>query len=278
MRGDPRVDIERHRSRDEFHDATDSSFDRPSGATARLRLRQSDGVREVPSARLQPSVRHLHRDEDVPDFVPQVRSCGDEPALQRCRQWFGACSPVRCRSSDTDLNPHERRETAGQDGGGAVGVQLAVSCTEGAGSGPGDVRRLVWDGDGRLASPFLAAIGVRVERVGRPAISGTGARVSSRTRPGPRRPSRGPAPPEVPRYRTFRQCRSGALSSPAGPERRRSARYTRRRRSAAATHLAPNRGRACAHGSKHRATWTGPTGFTGVIEPAFGGRPPRCAW
>ena len=52
----------------------------------------------------------------------QVRSCGDEPALERGRRWFGACSPVRCRSSDTstrcspcsehvdnfetDLNPH----------------------------------------------------------------------------------------------------------------------------------------------------------------------------
>ena len=75
--------------------------DRPSGATARLRLRQSDGVREAPSARLQPSVCHLHRNEDVPDFVPQVRSCDDEPALERGGGGFGACSPVWCRSSDT---------------------------------------------------------------------------------------------------------------------------------------------------------------------------------
>ena len=123
-----------------------------------------------------------------------------------------------------------------------MGVQLAVRCTGGRGQRAWRLRRLVWDGDGRLASPFLAAIGVRVDRVGRPPISGTGARVSSRTRPGSRRPSRGPAPPEVPRYRAFRQCCSGALSSPAGPERRRSARYTRRRRSAAVTHLAPSRG------------------------------------
>ena len=28
--------------------------------------------------------------EDVPDFVPEVRSCGDEPALERGRRWFGA--------------------------------------------------------------------------------------------------------------------------------------------------------------------------------------------
>ena len=29
---------------------------------------------------------HLHRSEDVPNFVPQVRSCGDEPALKCARE------------------------------------------------------------------------------------------------------------------------------------------------------------------------------------------------
>ena len=42
-----------------------------SVARARLQFRQRDGVREVPSARLEPSVCHLHRNEDIPDFVPQ---------------------------------------------------------------------------------------------------------------------------------------------------------------------------------------------------------------
>ena len=82
-------------------------------------------------------------DEDVPDFVPQVRSCGDEPALKRGRGGFGACSPVWCRSSDTDLNPHERHEAAGQDGGAAVGVQLAVSCSEDEGCGLAASERLL---------------------------------------------------------------------------------------------------------------------------------------
>ena len=36
------------------------------------------------------------------------------------------------RPSDTDLNPHERCETAGQDGGAAVGVQVAVMGTRNA--------------------------------------------------------------------------------------------------------------------------------------------------
>ena len=53
--------------------------------------------------------------EAVPDFVPEVHSCGDEPALERGGE-CSAGSPRRCRSSDTDLNPHERYETAGQDG------------------------------------------------------------------------------------------------------------------------------------------------------------------
>ena len=35
----------------------------------------------------------------------RVRSCGDEPALKRGRGGFGACSPVRCRPSDTDAKP-----------------------------------------------------------------------------------------------------------------------------------------------------------------------------
>ena len=39
--------------------------------------------------------------EDVPDFVPQVHSCGDEPAFEQGRGVFGSCSHALCRSSDT---------------------------------------------------------------------------------------------------------------------------------------------------------------------------------
>jgi hypothetical protein len=143
-----------------------------------------------------------------------------------------------------------------------VGVQLVVSGTEGVDSGPGDVRRLVWDDDGRLASPFLAAIGARPCRACRTTgeLGDRGSRFfsdSPRTSPAIARPGTAGNP----RYRTFRQCRSGTLSSPAGPERRRSARYTRRRRSAAATHPAPSmermreaaQGGATAPGACHRA-------------------------
>ena len=221
-----------------------------------------------------------------PRLVPPLDSCGDEPALERRLTGFDACSPVWCRSSNTDLNPHERRETAGQDGGGAVGVQLAVSCTGGRGQRAWRRSKACLGRRRACRVPFLAAIGVRVERVGRPAISGTGARVSSRTRPGPRRPLRGPAPPEVPRYRAFRQCCSGALSSPAGPERRRSARYTRRRRSAAATHLLPSmerlreaaQGGATAAGACHRAGVSGAATDDLCATAACEPRPSRCSY
>ena len=95
-----------------------------SGARARLQFRQRDGVPgSAIRPALEPSVCHLHCNEDIPTSSLRVRSCGDEPALKRGRGGFGACSPVRCRSSDTrwphfpcsehvdnsagDSNPHQ---------------------------------------------------------------------------------------------------------------------------------------------------------------------------
>ena len=69
--------------------ATGPAEDGPDGelgAMSRSKCRAiragSFGIRKAQSAWLQPSVRHLSQ-RGRPGFVPQVRSCGDEPALKR---------------------------------------------------------------------------------------------------------------------------------------------------------------------------------------------------
>ena len=53
--------------------------------------------------RLHWSRRHTRRSqEDVPNLVPRLVRASGEPALECGGGGLGACSPVRCRSSDTN--------------------------------------------------------------------------------------------------------------------------------------------------------------------------------
>ena len=101
--------------------------DLPSGAQARPRVWQSDGIRAVQPARLQPSVRHLNCNEDVLDFVPHSRAHAAMNQRSSGREAFGACGP-RCRSTDTDdvLGPRSNHPCVPADAGCHCWVRTAA--------------------------------------------------------------------------------------------------------------------------------------------------------